>query len=176
LNEVSFWSFKSITNQNFQTNKEAESPPVIDEEKVQKLGNLDVEIKEKRSKFVADLENMPSQHEFDKKQQQQVTPNPHVSSCYDFLFIHSSFQVVVNDKLCKLFETNNEGNAGLQLTSNYTHLIPHAIGKNLSLRCCLTKMFLCFFNLKINWHGLKLAGIFKLDNLTSNFNKRRQKS
>jgi hypothetical protein len=52
---------------------------VIDEEKVKKLGNLDVEIKEKRNKFVADLDNMPSQHEFDKKQPQQAPPNAHVS-------------------------------------------------------------------------------------------------
>lgn len=54
--------------------KLATAPPVIDEELVQTLGNLDVEMKDKRKKMADEVENMPSQHEFDKKQQTQRNP------------------------------------------------------------------------------------------------------
>ncbi|KAI6190541.1 hypothetical protein M3Y97_00129200 [Aphelenchoides bicaudatus] len=79
-------------NNEQKTNKE-DSPPVIDEEKVQKLGNLDMEIKEKQDKFATDIDKMPSDHEFDKKPPSQAPQSAHV---------------VINDKKCKLYETNNE--------------------------------------------------------------------
>jgi hypothetical protein len=54
---------------------------------------LDAEVKEKRQKIIAEIENMPSTHEYDKKPAKPLPNDAHV---------------VINDKGCLLFETNNE--------------------------------------------------------------------
>ncbi len=84
----------------FRSKKIDLEPPVIDEEHVQKLGNIDINIKEQKAKMAAEIEAMSSQHEFDKKQLPKLPTDTHV---------------VIAEKKCKQYETNNEGNVLLRV-------------------------------------------------------------
>ncbi|KAI6196342.1 hypothetical protein M3Y94_01097700 [Aphelenchoides besseyi] len=88
---------KPVTQNNQKLeNKEtkADSPPVVKEEFVQKLGNLDAKINAQTAEQrAAELNQMTSVHELEKKPQPPLPPNA---------------KVVIVDRRCKLYETNQE--------------------------------------------------------------------
>ncbi|KAI6171770.1 hypothetical protein M3Y98_00899400 [Aphelenchoides besseyi] len=72
----------------------ADSPPVVKEEFVQNLGNLDAKISAQTAEQrTAELNQMTSVHELEKKPQPPLPPN---------------VKVVIVDQRCKLYETNQE--------------------------------------------------------------------
>ncbi|KAI6202826.1 hypothetical protein M3Y94_00485000 [Aphelenchoides besseyi] len=71
----------------------AESPHVVKEELVQKMGNLDNEIKERRAQFEREINELPSRHEL------SVNPPPQPDA---------KAHVRINEARCKLYETNQD--------------------------------------------------------------------
>jgi hypothetical protein len=85
--------FKSIFNIVLFRSKLAVQPAVIEEEFVIKMGNLDTEMKNKKAKLVEEIDKMTSEHDYDKHPNKD---KPAVDA-----------RVIVNEKKCKLYETDN---------------------------------------------------------------------
>ncbi|KAI6207539.1 hypothetical protein M3Y96_00019400 [Aphelenchoides besseyi] len=84
---------KNVKGAVIEPEPKAESPHVVKEELVQKMGNLDNEIKERRAQFEREINELPSRHEL------SINPPPQPDT---------KAHVRINEARCKLYETNQD--------------------------------------------------------------------